>query len=457
MEQINCPNCLTPNPESYNFCSHCGTLLVDHCPRCNFKLAREVDFCGNCGLGLTPRAQFLWMDSGIPSHLVRRKLSPTADGMKRAAEPDTISPTPEPPSPQSHLDKYIPKEFTAKLEAARARGGMVGERRIVTMLFCDVKGSTAAAQHLDPEEWTEIINGAFEYMIKPVYKYEGTVARLMGDGILAFFGAPIAHEDDPQRAVLTGLDIVSGMTPYREKIKQRWNIDINVRVGINTGLVVVGAVGSDLRMEYTAMGDAINLAARMEQTASPGTIQIAQDTYKLVAPLFEFEALGGIKVKGQDEPVLAYRVLARKSTPSRVRGIEGLEAKLVGRSEEMKLLQSQLSDLERGIGGSVCLLGGAGMGKSRLIRELKRVNGDPSTLSWYETASLLRNHQPLCPIPTVDPSSERYLGQRYEHPILGQDPGADFPTPRWRRTPLQPGFRSIVRLARPFRQATVGG
>jgi class 3 adenylate cyclase/tetratricopeptide (TPR) repeat protein len=276
----------------------------------------------------------------------------------------------------------------SKLEAERARGGMAGERRVVSMLFCDVKGSTAAAEQLDPEEWTEIINGAFEYMIKPVYKYEGTVARLMGDGILAFFGAPIAHEDDPNRAVLSGLDIVSGLTPYGEKIKEQWNIDLNVRVGINTGLVVVGAVGSDLRMEYTAMGDAINLAARMEQTAAPGSVQIAHDTYKLVAPFFEVEELGGIQVKGKEELVPAYRVLGRKTAPSHARGIEGLEAELVGRSREMTRLQTVLSDLERGVGGIICLLGGAGLGKSRLVQELKRANGQDSALKWYETASL---------------------------------------------------------------------
>jgi predicted ATPase/class 3 adenylate cyclase len=289
---------------------------------------------------------------------------------------------------EPHLDQYIPKELMSKLETARERGGMVGERRIVTMLFCDVKGSTAAAEQLDPEDWTEIINGAFEYMIKPVYKYEGTVARLTGDGILAFFGAPISHEDDPQRAVMTGLDIVSGMTPYREEIKQQWDIDFNVRVGINTGLVVVGAVGSDLRMEYTAMGDAINLAARMEQTAGPGTVQIAYDTDNLVSPLFEFEELGGIQVKGKEEPVPAYQVLGRKTSPSRLRGIEGLEAEMVGRSEELNRLQSVLPELERGIGRIVCLLGGAGLGKSRLVQELKKTNGQDSDLSWYETASL---------------------------------------------------------------------
>jgi len=126
---------------------------------------------------------------------------------------------------------------------------MVGERRVVTMLFCDVKGSTSAAEQMDPEEWGEIINGAFEFMIRPVYRYEGMVARLMGDAILAFFGAPIAHEDDPQRAILAGLDILTEIQPYRAQIQERYGLDFDVRIGINTGLVVVGAVGSDLRME----------------------------------------------------------------------------------------------------------------------------------------------------------------------------------------------------------------
>ncbi len=203
---------------------------------------------------------------------------------------------------KSELHQYIPEELMKKLQAARDKGGMVGERRVVTMLFCDLKGSTAAAEGLDPEDWTEIMNGAFALMIKPVYHYEGTIARLMGDALLAFFGAPIAHEDDPRRAILAGLDIVEAIKPYREQIRERYGVDFDVRVGINTGLVVVGAVGSDLRMEYSALGDAINLAARMEQTAEPGTVRIAHDTYKLVKNIFEFRSLGSIEVKGKRVP-----------------------------------------------------------------------------------------------------------------------------------------------------------
>jgi class 3 adenylate cyclase/tetratricopeptide (TPR) repeat protein len=297
---------------------------------------------------------------------------------------------PQPPREISPLEQYVPKELMKKLESARASGDMVGERRVVTMLFCDVKGSTHAAEQLDPEEWSEIINGAFEHMIQPVYKYEGTVARLMGDGILAFFGAPLAHEDDPQRAVLAGLDIVSGIAPYRETILREWGIDFDVRVGINTGLVVVGAVGSDLRMEYTALGDAINLAARMEQTADPGTVQISQDTYKLIGPLFDFEELGGITVKGKDEPVNAYRVLGRKESSGRVRGIEGLHAEMVGRDREMEVLTGSVDDLKQGVGRIILLLGEAGLGKSRLISETHKVFQDvlAEEGNWYENSSL---------------------------------------------------------------------
>lgn len=294
------------------------------------------------------------------------------------------------PSDEDQLRQYISEEMRNKLEAARDSGDMVGERRVVTMMFCDVKGSTAAAEKLDPEEWSEIINGAFEHMIKPVYTYEGTVARLMGDGILAFFGAPLAHEDDPQRAVLAGLDIVTGIAPYREKIKNAWGIDLNVRVGINTGLVVVGAVGSDLRMEYTALGDAINLAARMEETAQPGTIQIAQDTYKQVSTFFEFESLGDIEVKGKRDPIQAYRVLSRKDIAARARGIEGLHVEMVGRKAELGILQDVMADLNQGIGRIVCILGEAGLGKSRLISESHKdfIDQIGSKGSWYETISL---------------------------------------------------------------------
>jgi class 3 adenylate cyclase/tetratricopeptide (TPR) repeat protein len=268
----------------------------------------------------------------------------------------------------SELDKSETRD-----RAETQTTGHVGERRVVTVLFCDVTGSTALAEGMDPEAWTGIMNAAFEYLIEPVERYGGTIARLMGDAILAFFGAPTAHEDDPQRAVLAGLAIVESISPYREELRSEQDLDFNVRVGINTGLAVVGDVGSEATGEYTAMGDAVNLAARMEQTAAPGTVQIAQDTYALVAPLFECKSLGGITVKGKNEPVPAYQVLGRKAEPGHLRGLtsHGISSPLIGRESEFAAAQDALTRLLGGDGGILAIFGEAGIGKSRLISELR--------------------------------------------------------------------------------------
>ena len=337
---MNCPECSAENPEAARFCSQCGHSLVRACPNCGTENNLAANFCSNCGERLAGSAPFTTQEKPFGW-------------------------------PQDRLLQYIPKELLAKLEAAQAGHSMEGERRVVTILFCDVKGSTAAAETMDPEDWAEVMNGAFEHLIAPIYRLEGTLARLMGDAILALFGAPIAHEDDPERAVLAGLQIVNGIAPYRERVHAQWGLDFNVRVGINTGLVVVGEVGSDLRLEYTAMGDVVNLAARMEQSATPGTVQVAEETYRRAAPLFEWESLGPLSVKGKAEPVPAYRVLARKDRPRRTRGIEGLYSPLVGRVSEMGLLRGALDGLGRGHGGVIGLIGEAGLGKSRIIDELR--------------------------------------------------------------------------------------
>lgn len=390
-----CSNCQSDNRQEARFCKRCGFWVSPNCPFCNVALPEAALFCDHCGRQLNGQSLTITQaplilspgETGKPSQ-VTSNIHPIQSKAKPALASSTE--TTGPGSNGTQLQQYISEEMRNKLEAARASGDMVGERRIVTMMFCDVKGSTAAAEQLDPEEWSEIINGAFEHMIKPVYTYEGTVARLMGDGILAFFGAPLAHEDDPQRAVLTGLDIVAGIAPYREQIKSSWGIDIDVRIGINTGLVVVGAVGSDLRMEYTALGDAINLASRMEQTALPGTIHIAQDTYRHVSSLFEFEPLGSIEVKGKREAVQSYRVMGRKDVTTRLRGIEGLHADMVGREAELLTLEGVMTDLNQGVGRIVCVLGEAGLGKSRLVSESYQVFKDliGQDGNWYETISL---------------------------------------------------------------------
>src|SRR5690242_19097670 len=179
-----------------------------NCPNCQASNPDEAKFCMNCGYSLA--ATIHATDRGIEA----------VQGKNHS------------------LDKFIPQELLTKIESARAVDAMVGERRVITMLFCDVKGSTAAAEKVDHETWTEIMNGIFEYMIRPVYKYEGTVPRLMGDAILAFFGAPIAHEDDPQRAVLAGLEIQEGIQGYAAQIRLKHGLEFGLRVGINTGLVV---------------------------------------------------------------------------------------------------------------------------------------------------------------------------------------------------------------------------
>jgi len=329
------------------------------CPSCQTENPDVAKFCMNCGMPLTETSH---KDDGA-------RLVVENSGKKS----------------QFSLDRYLPQELVAKLESARARNEMVGERRIVTMLFCDVKGSTAAAEKVDPEIWTDIMNGVFEYMIRPIYKYEGFVPRLMGDAILAFFGAPITHEDDPQRAVLAGLEIQEGIKPYAEEIRLKHGLEFGLRVGINTGLVVVGEIGSDLRMEYTALGDAINLAARMEQTAQVGTIQISDETYKLVSPFFETESLGGVEVKGKSDPIQTYRVLGVKSTPGQLRGLDGLSSPIVGRDKEFALLKDRLKDLADGTGSVVAVAGEAGLGKSTLINELKKSD---SRFVWLRGDSL---------------------------------------------------------------------
>ncbi len=362
------------------------------CPRCRIILFEPGNFCDNCGQVLGNHDQ---VESYTPTSHHEQVVRPEP-GVQRTADIGGLPQKAEP-----NLGRFVPEEFMAKLEAARTNREMVGERRIVTMLFCDVKGSTAAAEQLDPEEWTDVINGAFEHMIRPVYRYEGTVARLMGDGILAFFGAPIAHEDDAQRGVMAALDIVEELKSYQEMVQTRHGIEIAVRVGINTGRVVVGAVGSDLRMEYTAMGDAINLASRMEQLAEPGTVQISGNTHKLVKSLFEFDSLGAVSVKGKEKPVETYRVLRKKVVSGRSRSQSDSSLPLVGRESAQDKLSAVLEKLGKGSGQIVCIIGEVGLGKSRLIEELrqkweaentKNHNGEResgSSLSrWYETYSL---------------------------------------------------------------------
>src|SRR5215216_391636 len=269
------------------------------------------------------------------------------------------------------------------LETARP---VVGERKFVTVLFADVVDSTAMGERLDPEQVIEIMNGAFAFLNTAVAKYDGTVARLMGDAVLAFFGAPAAHEDDAERAVRAGLEIQVAASEYGKAIKANYGVDFNVRVGINTGLAVLAVVGDEIRTEYTAMGDTTNLAARMQNAAKPGTVLISADTYHLVKELFDFNPRGAIEVKGKSEPIEAYEVLAPKAVPGRARGLEGVSSPLVGRDADFQLLHDKLAGVRQGQGAFVAVVGEAGLGKSRLIAEVRKlVNTDPQhQVVWLE-------------------------------------------------------------------------
>lgn len=364
---MECSNCGHHNPAEANFCEQCGQSLTITCPVCSYVSPASAKFCSNCG------------------NLLHGEVAP-------AAQEDT------------DLTRYLPTELLAKLRSARAGRAMQGERRTVTMLFADIKGSTAAAERMDPEDWAVVVNGAFEHLIAPVYRYEGTLAHLQGDAILAFFGAPIAHEDDPVRAIRAGLEITEEMRAYSDQVMAEWGIPIEIRVGINTGLVVVGEVGSDLRVEYTALGDAINVAARMEQTADPGTVRVTSKTIGLTGGLFEVEDLGGVEVKGKSEPVTAHRVI--RFLAERV---EEKRLPMVGRSDELDLLGGLCDRLVDGSGWIAAVIAEAGVGKSRLLQEIRNraderrdislVFDQPGDLAWMFGVS--RSYDSANPFSTV--------------------------------------------------------
>jgi class 3 adenylate cyclase len=304
------------------------------CPRCEASVAADARFCASCGLALEAPAKHV----------------------------EAI---------QSRLTAAAPEPLILKMRAAK----LTGERKPVTALFVDVVGSTSLAEQIDPEDWTQIINEAFDLMSRAVFRYEGTIAQLQGDAMLAFFGAPVAHEDDPERAIFAAIDMLATIDDYGTQLKASHGIDFRIRAGINSGPVMVGNVGSDLRYEYTALGDAVNVAARMQSAAQPGTIVIGEMTRRLTGDTFDLEDLGGLEVKGKSEPVHAFRVIGRKAAPGRRRGLEsvGLDSPMVGRAGPLIRLTELLEIARRGSGRVAFVFGEPGIGKSRLLAELKAV------------------------------------------------------------------------------------
>jgi ABC-type oligopeptide transport system substrate-binding subunit/class 3 adenylate cyclase len=247
---------------------------------------------------------------------------------------------------------------------------MPAERKTVTIFFADIVGSTEKAEKLDPEEWREVVAGAHRRVGEAVGRYEGTVAQLLGDGVLAFFGAPVTHEDDPERAVRTALDLQKAIEEYAAELAGYVD-GFAMRVGIHAGTVVVGEIGSEERSEYLAVGDAVNVAARLEGAAEPGQIVVSEQIARRVRAYFDLTDLGPMELKGKAEPLSVYAVVGEKDVPARERGLEGAQRVFVGRQQELEELQQALLELCRGHGQIRFILGEAGIGKSRLVEELR--------------------------------------------------------------------------------------
>ena len=274
-----------------------------------------------------------------------------------------------------------PRNYHARVEPA-SRGG---ERRPVTTLFADVVGSTGLAETMDPEEWAELIGDATTTMGKVVDRYGGRVSQVLGDGILAFFGVPVAHEDDPQRAVRAGLDLIREMRTYATSPQQPEG-SLQVRVGLNTGLAVtrdvsLGASSTD----YTALGDAVNVAARLQAEAAPNTVLIGPTTYAFVSHSVNATPRGPLVLKGKANPIRAYEVTAWIGGQLRQSGVPGLRSPMVGRDVEFSRLSRALRAVRAGRGRVAVLRGEPGIGKSRLVTELRRHANDPP-MQWLEAA-----------------------------------------------------------------------
>lgn len=248
-----------------------------------------------------------------------------------------------------------------------------GERRTVTVLFSDVVGFTSISETLDPETVYNIIDASVAAFRDEIYAHEGTLDKFMGDGVMALFGAPVMHEDDPTRAVRCALGMHTALKRVNDAMLHKHGVQLQMRIGLNLGTVVVADIGADLRMNYTAMGDTVNVASRLQSVAEPGSTLVSRAVYEQTRAIFDYTELGSIRVKGRIEPVEIYQVMGIKREPGRARGIPGLAAPMVGRDQELARVQHVVETLARdSTGGLVLITGEAGLGKSRLMGELKQ-------------------------------------------------------------------------------------
>ena len=281
---MKCPKCSADNKDEAKFCGECGNKFELKCVQCGSKNLPGNKFCNECGHSLT-----------LPSEQPPKDLS-FDDKLDK-------------------IQRYLPKGLTEKILAQR--GKIEGEKKQVTVMFCDLEGFTSISENLGPEKMYGIMDKVYEVLIHKVQDYEGTINEMTGDGIMALFGAPIALEDAPQRAIRAGMAIHREMTKISDENKDENIPPLKMRIGIHTGPVVVGSLGNDLRVEFKAVGDTVNLASRMESLAEPGATYVTEDTFKLTEGLFRFEALGEKKIKGKKDYVKVYRVVFTSSRRTR--------------------------------------------------------------------------------------------------------------------------------------------
>jgi class 3 adenylate cyclase/tetratricopeptide (TPR) repeat protein len=359
---MKCSKCQFENPQGQKFCGECGTKLEIVCSKCNSPNPPQFKFCGECGHKLN-----------LPSEPAPKALS-FDEKLKK-------------------IQKYLPKGITEKILSQRDR--IEGERKQITVMFCDMEGFTPLSEKLGPEEMYTLMDGIYEILIHKVHDYEGTVNEMTGDGIMALFGAPITLEDAPQRAIRSAMAIHREMTNFNERMKQeRGDLPlIKMRVGIHTGPVVVGTLGNDLRVEFKAVGDTVNLGSRVEGLADPGKTYVTEDTFKLTEGFFRFEALGEKSIKGKEAPIKVYQVIAPSSRRTRfdVSAERGLTP-FVGRERELELLLDGFERSKEGRGQAISIISDAGIGKSRLLYEFRKaVVNEPITFLEGRCLSYSRN------------------------------------------------------------------
>ncbi|HEX6714333.1 MAG TPA: adenylate/guanylate cyclase domain-containing protein [Thermoleophilaceae bacterium] len=330
---MDCLSCAHPNAEGSRFCAECGQALEVqlHCPDCGAKTAPGQKFCTSCGNPL-----------------------PGAPRRKEPSNPDLRAYTP------SYLQDRIRTEAVA----------IEGERKQVTVLFADITGSMELASQVDAEDWHHVMDGFFALLCDGVHRFEGSVNKFTGDGIMALFGAPLAHEDHARRACYAALYLRDELARYAGQVRREYGLNFSVRIGMNSGEVVVGAVGDDLNVDYTAIGNTVGLASRVEQLAEPGKAYLTQDTAALVEGWFELGELGEFGIKGVPAPVGVFELAGIGSARSQVEvsSERGL-TRFVGRDEELSALKMALASAQEGCGQVVGIVADPGLGKSRLCWE----------------------------------------------------------------------------------------